>query len=39
MTGEFAKLADGPIAEYWINADILWLFEQLGVRGLPVRTP
>ncbi|WP_410598539.1 ester cyclase [Amycolatopsis sp. lyj-90] len=36
---DILRVADGLIAEYWINADILWLFEQLGVRELPVRTP
>jgi len=31
------RIADGKLAEYWLNADSLLFSQQLGVRQVPVR--
>jgi hypothetical protein len=32
------RVADGVLAEYWVNADSLWFVQQLGVRDVPALT-
>ncbi len=32
---DILRVADGKIAEYWVNSDTLLLMQQLGVRAVP----